>query len=250
MNDDMPFNHCNRLVSPKELSRLVKNYKNIDLYRKAFTHKSYCIKKNDNLYNNNYCQLNCVLLQETCNERLEFLGDSILSSSVAHYLYERYSDQNEGFLTKVRSRLVNGDMLCHLAKRLDIAKYILISKQIENTMGRYNKKILEDTLEALIASIYLDLGYDYAKEWIINLIESNVDFAQIISAQCYKDQYFKLYQNKYGVVPVFQVDPKSHGKTITVNIINMNGDIICSGSGKTKRIAEEKAASKAMGITS
>jgi ribonuclease-3 len=247
MEDEMPFNFANILIVPKELSKIVKNYKNIDLYRTAFTHKSYCIKKNDNYYNNNYCPINCVLLQPECNERFEFLGDSILSSSVAHYLFERYTNQNEGFLTKIRSRLVNGDMLAHLSRKLNISQYILISKQMENIMGRCNPKLLEDTLEAIIAAIYLDLGYDNAKNWIINLLETNVDFAQIINKENYKDQYIKLYQNKHGSLPIFK-QITTNSKSVVINIIDDNNNVVAYGKGRTKKIAEEKASAKALGI--
>lgn len=242
--DEMPFNHVNKLITPKELKKIVKHYKNIDLYRTAFTHKSYSYKNIDINY---YCPPKCVLLQEKCNERLEFLGDSILSSSVAHYLYERYEDQNEGFLSKIRSRLVNGDMLAYLSKKIELYNYILISKQIENSLGRTNPKILEDVLEAFIAAIYLDLGFDYTKEWIVNLLETNIDFSQIINKENYKDQFVKLYQNKFGCIPKFIVNNLPNSKSITVNIIDNDGKIIAVGKGRTKKIAEEKASIKALG---
>lgn len=249
MDQDAPFNFSNKLINHKQLKKIVKDYINIDLYRQAFTHKSYILKKNENIYlsNNSYCPSNCCLLQESSNERLEFLGDSILSSSVADYLYERYPDQNEGFMTKIRSRLVNGDMLSFLAKKLKISEYILISKQLELQLGRTNNKILEDTLEAFIAAIYLDLGFEYSKKWIINIMETYIDFSQIISKEDYKDQYIKIFQNKFGYSPIYAVQNKTNTKNIIVHIIDENSNVLAIGVGKTKKIAEEKASAKALG---
>ena len=107
--DLLPYNPLNILVQKSDILNLTKNFKDINLYRKAFVHKSYCTRKNENFLNGNInCPPGCLPLQEDSNERLEFLGDSILNMVVADYLFERYPDENEGFLTRMRTKLVNG----------------------------------------------------------------------------------------------------------------------------------------------
>ena len=95
-------------------------------------------------------------LQENSNERLEFLGDSILNLTVARYVFDRYPDDNEGFLTNMRTKLVNGKMLAFLGEKIGLQNHVVISKQIESNRGRSNKNVLEDAFEALIGAIFLD----------------------------------------------------------------------------------------------
>ena len=122
-----PFNPLNKLVTKEDVQMILIEHgvdyspKDISLYNKAFLHRSYCTRKNDNVITGNTeCPTNCLPLQEESNERLEFLGDSILNFVVADYLYDRYPDVNEGFLTKVRTRIVNGNMLAELSEYLRV----------------------------------------------------------------------------------------------------------------------------------
>jgi len=132
---------------------------NIDIYQKAFIHRSY-LKNN---YNDEH-DTKCVPLQETCNETYEFLGDTILNSVVGSYLYERFSDENEGFLTKTRTKMVRGTTLGQLAKRLGFGQWVIISQHVDTESGRENLRILEDLFESFIAAIYLDNGSDPLKQ--------------------------------------------------------------------------------------
>ena len=162
--EESPYNSSNILIEENELNLIIKDYKinNINTFRRAFVHKSYCTKKNENFINGNLnCPENCLPLQEDSNERLEFLGDSILNIITAKYLFERYPNVNEGFLTTMRTKLVNGTMLANLSKIIGLDKYILLSIQIENNNGRNNKNILEDTFEALIGELFVN--YDSYK---------------------------------------------------------------------------------------
>jgi dsRNA-specific ribonuclease len=107
-----------------------------------------------------------VPLQSMCNETYEFLGDTILNSVIGTYLYDRYRDQNEGFMTKTRTKMVRGTTLGELAKRLGLNKWIIISQHVESEGGRDNLRILEDLFEAFIAAIYLDNGSKVlSNEW-------------------------------------------------------------------------------------
>jgi dsRNA-specific ribonuclease len=126
---------------------------NIDIYQKAFIHRSYL----RNNYNDEH-DSKCVPLQETCNETYEFLGDTILNSVVGSYLYERFTAENEGFLTKTRTKMVRGTTLGQLAKRLGFGKWVIISQHVDTESGRENLRILEDLFESFVAAIYLDNG--------------------------------------------------------------------------------------------
>ena len=163
--EEFPYNNMNILIEEEEVNKILRDYGvsfkcyNVDIYRKAFVHKSYITRKNENFVTGNKnCPEDCLPLQEQSYERFEYLGDSVLSTTVANYLYQRYPDQNEGFLTKMRSKLVNGHMLGDLCRKVGLSKWVIISKQIEENNGRDNYKILEDVFEAFICAIFLDFN--------------------------------------------------------------------------------------------
>ena len=155
--EDLPYNPNNTKLKEADLNLILKNFDintfyDINFYRRAFIHKSYITRKNENFENGNInCPPECLPLQEESNERLEFLGDSILNLSVTTYVYDRYPDMNEGFLTNMRTKLVNGKIQeLYLASKLNFQKHVVISKQIDSNNGRENKNILEDAFEAFI----------------------------------------------------------------------------------------------------
>lgn len=250
-----PYNELNRVICQDELEHILKSYdvdepyRNIDIYRQAFVHKSYCTRKNENFLDGNVnCPQNCLPLQEESNERLEFLGDSILGKVVAAYLFERYPDENEGFLTKMRTKLVNGKMLAHLSQLVGLKPFILLSKQIEEGEGRSSVNILEDAFEAFIAAIYMDFeekGDEMARRWILSVIENNLDFAELIKQNNnYKDLFLKYFQQNFNYIPKFfemKVETINNQKRYTVCIKDNKGNVISIGRGGTKKEAENDA---------
>ena len=151
-------NRCNKLPTVDDIESMMRSnglhlrVNDITVYHTAFIHRSY-LKNNSEEHDPL-----CVPLQDVCNETYEFLGDTILNSIIGTYLYDRYRDQNEGFLTKTRTKLVRGSTLGELAKRLGLNKWIVISQHVEEEGGRNNLRILEDLFESFIAAIYLDNG--------------------------------------------------------------------------------------------
>lgn len=261
MSNDTPYNNKNNLITESDVYDLLTSYdinesfRDISIYRKAFVHKSYCTRKNENFLNGNInCPDDCLPLQEESNERLEFFGDSILNLTVADYLFERYPDENEGFLTRMRTKLVNGKMLAFLSKKIGFNKFILLSKQIEDNDGRYNLNILEDAFEAFIAAIYLDfgtIGFEIAKSWIINVIESNLDFSELIKQNTnYKDMFLKYYQQNFSCMPKFyemSIDnTNTNSKIYTICIKDNDNNILSIGKGNNKKEAENDAAKIAL----
>ena len=258
--NETPFNASNVLLPLDFVHNTLTQYgvlkplQNIDIYRCATVHKSYCTRKNENfLQGNTSCPVGCLPLQEESNERLEFLGDSVLSVIVAGYLFERYPDSNEGFLTKLRTKIVNGKMLAHLCKIVGLPKYILLSKQIEQSNGREMLNILEDAFEAFLGAMFIDLGFVCVQEWLVNFMEENLDFCDLIRMNTnYKDQVIKHFQHTHGYIPRFyemDITTDSHNhKTHQVCIKHINDHIISIGIGGNKKDAENDAAKKAIDI--
>lgn len=257
----LPYNESNQLMTSETVQTLLDTYGygynkiNIDLFRNAMVHKSYCLRKNEDSSKGNInCPENCIPLQADSNERMEFLGDAVLNLVIGSYLYDRYYEENEGFLTKMRTKLVNGTMLANLAKKIDIGKYFIISKQIDTNNGRENNKILEDTFEAFIGAMYINCNYriEHCSNWIINFIECHVDFSNIVvSNDNYKDVFIKYYQQTYGYIPRFydtntvMIDNK---RIFKICARDNNGNILGTGRGETKKKAENDCAQNILAL--
>lgn len=251
--ETLPYNPANNLMMEEDVIALLSTYgvrsgiRDMSMYRMAMVHKSYCTRKNENFIDGNAnCPEHCLGLQENSNERLEFLGDSVLSVVVASYLYERYPESEEGFLTKMRTKLVNGEMLAFLSGKIGLGKYVLVSKQIEEGNGRTNTKILEDTFEAFLGAIFLDLGFEAARDFILSILESTLDFAELVSSNNnYKDTLIKYIQHNFGYLPKF-CDVRCNQRETSVCIKNKDGTIICTGKGPNKKVAEYNASYNAL----
>ena len=274
--NETPFNPNNSLLQMKTIKTILVKHgidndpQDISIYRKALLHKSYCTRKNENFLSGNLaCPGNCLPLQEESNERLEFLGDAVLNLVVADYLFERYVDVNEGFLTIMRTRLVNGKMLASLARKLELGKHIVISKQIESNNGRDNIKILEDSFEALLGAIYIDfneyrinttgnlsllntlgIGFQVIKLFIVNVIETYVDFSELVNQRVNpKDKLIKNCQHNFQWIPKMlemDITERDNNKIHTICIKNPNDEIISTGKGKNRKSAEINASVKAL----
>lgn len=256
------------------------NPKNIELYRTAFIHKSY-FNKNDFIKNEKYFgdinaldeknNPNILPLQDKSNEILEWLGDGILQAVSAMYLYKRYNtDQNEGFLTKLRSKLVKTETLSKLALALGFDKYLIISKHVEIiSQGRKNARILEDCFEAFLGAMMEDFGKDNYGDginiiypFLINVIQDNIDISSLILVQDnYKDQLMRYFQKEFdGKFPLYEqlsIENEVNDKGITYRkftmcVRDLHQNIIGKGHAKSKKEAEQKAAQDALkkyGIT-
>ena len=260
---ELPYNSLNILLTESALNSILQAYVpdakfyNINHYRTAFVHKSYCTRKNENFLNGNtLCPQYCLPLQEESNERLEFLGDAVISLVIGKYLFTRYPDEAEGFLTKLRTKLVNGNMLAELCKMANLPPFIIISKQIEENQGRLNKKILEDSFEAFVGALYLDMSsnghnaIEIVTQWLIGLIESNIDFSDLIVQNTnYKDTFLKYFQHSYNYLPRFfelSTENTSSGKIYRIAIKDRNNSVISTGIGASKKYAENDAAYNAL----
>ena len=170
------------------------------------------------------------------NERMEFLGDSVLSLIVANYLFHKYTDKDEGFLTRIKTKLVNGTQLAKLAKQINLGKYILMSNHVENIKGMNSQKILEDAFEAFLAAIFKDLGFDAVNSFVIKLID-NLDFSDVLMEDNYKDLLLNWTQSKYkSCTPEYlliSTEGPPHNRIFTVCAV-INGINYVSGLNRNR----------------
>lgn len=184
----------------------------INLYRRAFKHKSFFIVDTiDRDDEDAYCTFDIDIYDDifNSNERLEFLGDSILGMVVSEYLFDNYPNKNEGFLTDCKIKLINKKMLSFLSQKLNFNKYLLLSTDIERSNGRNNPRLLEDVFESFIAALYKDQmgtqkGLYVCKKFIISLLNKFVDFDTLITTnENYKSILLKFFHNVNFGNPVY-----------------------------------------------
>jgi len=212
-----------RVLSREHISSLVgTKVKNMDLYQRAFTHKS-ALKRYSGLTGS--------------YETLEFMGDSVLGFIITKHLFDLHEKEQEGFLTKARTKMVRGKTLCEISKVLGLDKLILMDEKGERNGWNSNEHIMEDVFEAVVGAIYLDLGMVHAKNFIL---ESFTKVTTSLVDDNYKDQLMRWSQALKYALPEYKVistDYGSFGITVTVN------EMVCGfGCATTKKQAEQNAA--------
>ena len=182
------------------------------------------------------------------NERLEFLGDSVLGFVVADALYRRESELPEGRMTRVRAQLVCEDSLRRVAAELGLGDYIRLGRGEEHTGGRKRTSILADAVEALIAAMYLDGGLEVARAFIERHILSALDTGDWLVFGDGKTELQELVQRKSGQTLSYELVSESgpdHDKTFCMRVL-LNGVELAAGEGRTKKEAEQAAARSAL----
>lgn len=183
------------------------------------------------------------------NEKLEFLGDSILEYVSSKYLYLNYPRLHEGELTKVRATVVCENSLYEVAKKIDMPKFIKVSAGEMATGGNFNKAILADSIEALIAAIFFDGGMEQAEKFIIDNLKAPIERAtKHVGDKDYKTVLQEKLQIHGEVAIEYKViDEKgpAHDKTFAVEV-SVNGKVLATGIGKNKKLAEMNAAKNAL----
>lgn len=202
--------------------------------KQAFVHRSYLNESRDYLES---------------NERLEFLGDAILSFLTSHYLYSTYPEYPEGTLTNIRSGLVKTTSLYEIARTLKLGELLFLSHGEEDSGGRTNQSLLADTFESLLGAIFLDQGLDRAKNFLTaNLFPKAALIIETKSYIDYKSLLQEIIQQDSRVSPTYRViksEGPDHAKTFWIEAVA--GDtILGAGVGKSKQEAEQSAASNAL----
>ena len=225
----------------EELEAIIEyEFKNKEFLRTALTHSSYAN------------ELKARKKSAECNERLEFLGDSVLSIIVSEYLFERYSSSPEGELTKFRAAVVQSGALASYARRISLGEFLYLGVGEEKNDGRERQSNLENAFEALLAAIYLDAGAEgkaAVKGFLLPFIKDEIKRVSDSGLhRDYKTELQQLIQQAEGdfleYVTVGESGP-DHKKTFSVEA-RLNSNVIGKGIGKTKREAEQNAAKKAL----
>ena len=215
-------------------------FNNSDLLKKALTHKSFA---NENFKNSD-------------NERLEFLGDAVLQLTMTDILMEKFPRDTEGDLSKKRAYLVGEPCLASIAKRLKIQEFLCLGKGEMLTDGREKPRLLASALEAIIGAVYIDSDLSVSKEFVKNIFDkelkntsdelSQVDFIDFKTQL--QEQTWQIYQcvPKYMLI---KYEGPDHDRIFYMNVL-IDGKVITSGFGKSKKEAQQMAAQKALQIIS
>mgnify|MGYP006133655291 FL=1 len=232
------FNEENKAITREDINRITGyNPINVLTYQKAFIHKSVLRFLSDTELKNSY-------------ERYEFLGDSVLNLIIADFIFREYPNEEEGFLTKIKTKLVNGKTLAFFTKQLKLDEFLVISQNVEKINGRKNDRILEDIFEAFLCSIHLDLGYKYVENFILNTVLKFINFDEIREDNNYKDILLRKCQKLLQINPEYELTSTSgpgHKKTFT-SIVIINGDRYCTGVGYTKKESEQMASKNTLEV--
>jgi ribonuclease-3 len=185
----------------------------------------------------------------TSNERLEFLGDAVLGLVIAEKLYEGLTRAGEGELTRKRAVLISRESLAHVARRIGLGDYLLLGKGEEATSGRSKLANLSGAMEAVIAAVYLDQGLEAARYVILNLMSEEIERVTFASKETdYKSQLQELTQSRGQGTPVYRLTGETgpdHNKVFMVEVL-VDGGVLTTGEGKSKKTAETEAAQKAL----
>lgn len=213
------------------------SFSNKELLREALTHSSYAH------------ELKTKKIEVQCNERLEFLGDSVLSLVTSEYLFSRYGDLPEGDLTHIRAALVQSQSLAEYARGIELGEYLYLGNGEEKNRNR--QSILEDAFEALLAAVYLDAGesgLDEIRRFLLPIIKNAIANGDSMLHSDAKTELQQLTQESDGATPTYTIIGESgpdHAKVFEVEV-RLNSNVIGHGKGHSKREAEQNAAREAL----
>ncbi len=239
-----PYNFNNRTIKKNEIENILRRYgifqtvNDLSLYQQAFTHDSYCWNHANEIMERDSVKIvdkpeGAIELQNISYQRLEFLGDRVINLIIAFYLFERYPKQNEGFLTKIYSKIVDSKGLAKLARKVNFGQYILISRHLDEKNNARNKdKYLEDCFEAFIGALFYDFatklnaagyvtaadfiigpGFQICQKFIVNLIEdeeTGIDFVELIGKDRNYKQKMNTYFQTFGIKGKYTIDNNEH----------------------------------------
>lgn len=203
-------------------------FKQQDLLQQALTHRSF--SRNSN------------------NERLEFLGDSVLNLIISNCIYHRFADADEGNLSRIRASLVKQETLAQVAREVNLGDHINLGGGELKSGGYRRASILSDALEAIIGAIYLDSDYQHTEKVVLNLFRGQLD--QVDLADSLKDpktrlqEYLQARQQDLPLYAVEKTTGKSHAQLFTISCRIVDPDLQASGTGTSRKKAEQEAAQK------
>ncbi len=216
----------------REFQKLIGyQFKDEQLLRQALTHSSYANEKH--------------LKKLSDNERLEFLGDAVLELTSSEFLYSHYPKLTEGQLTKLRASIVCEPTLAMCTEELHLGNYLFLGKGEDHTGGRQRKSVLSDAMEAVIGAIYLDGGFANAKEFVLKYIMTDIEHKHLFYDS--KTILQEVVQGEHEQLSYILLEEQGpdHDKTFTVGVL-IGQKQISTGTGHTKKAAEQEAAYQAL----
>lgn len=264
-----PWNLKNKIIPEKEIARILTTYgvqdefKDLSLFKQACVHTSYVDKSDVWAKQEEAMTLaekppNCLPLQTADNEELEYAGDGILSGVVATYLKERFPGQGEGFMTNLRTEIVNNDRLGDLAKKVGFSPWLVISRHVEEVCdGRQNLRLLGSMFEAWLGALYYSAGkggkgFEAVQNFVITVLEKHIYFVELITKNTnYKDQLLRWFQAEYHQPPKYKVvreEGPSHDRVFTMGVLSPDGNVIATAVARNKKEAEQNASRQALEI--
>jgi ribonuclease-3 len=264
-----PWNPKNKIIPAKEIFRILREngvtqrLDSIELFRQACVHTSYVDKSEIWALQEEPMVLaqrpeTCLPLQKDDNEELEYAGDGLLSGVVGTYLKERFKGQGEGFMTNLRTEIVNNDRLGELAKKIGLAPWLMISRHVEDVCdGRQNLRLLGSMFEAWLGALYYSYGkggkgFEAVQTFVIHVLERHIYFVELITKNTnYKDQLLRWFQAQYHQPPRYKViheEGPSHDRIFTMGVLDVSGNVIASSSARNKKEAEQEASRLALSV--
>lgn len=213
--------------------RIGYSFSNEELLRTALTHSSYANEAH----------------KGECNERLEFLGDAVLSIAVSEYIFNNFKDKKEGQLTRMRASLVCEATLAIFARKLGLGEFLRLGRGEQRTGGADRPSILADGFEALIAAIFLDGGMDEAKRFVLSFVKDEIERPSERKPTDYKTMLQEIVQHQgehLEYVLVGESGP-DHDKHFVAEV-HLNSNVIGKGGGRSKKEAEQQAAREALAL--
>jgi ribonuclease-3 len=264
-----PWNSKNKVIPVGVIQKVLNEYgvtfkfRDFSLFKQACVHTSY-VDKSDVWSKQEEPMIvaerppNCLPLQAADNEELEYAGDGILSGVVATYLKERFSGQGEGFMTNLRTEIVNNDRLGLLTKAIGLAPWLIISRHVEEVCdGRQNLRLLGSMFEAWLGAIYYSAGkggrgFEAVQTFVTNVMERHICFMELITKNTnYKDQLLRWFQAEYHQPPKYKVvheEGPSHDRVFTMGVLSPEGVVIATATARNKKDAEQSASKLALEI--
>lgn len=206
----------NKLITKETVENIINKYtgdtkvsiNNIKKFQKAFIHKSFCnTPDSDNSDSDNYCAINYNSTLTASNERLEFLGDKVIDLITTEFLFDSYPDKDEGFLTKLKSRLVKKESLSYLGEQLGFKELLLLSSHVERIDGRNNPRFLEDIFESFMGIFYKDQksNLGICKKFLLGVYATHININDLINVNDnYKDSILRYFHSKGWGNPIYK----------------------------------------------
>lgn len=235
------YNPVNRAICERDVDSLLARYNvtwkclDASIFVVATTHKSYKGKNNDD------CPKGCVPLQDKDYERLEHLGDSVVELIVTDYLHQRYPDEREAFLTKLRMKIVCGVTLSKLSLSTGLNRWVLLSAQAEIDRARTKPCVAEDIIESFCGALFTVAGYPAARAWLVGVMEEHLDLASVISQlRCSKDRLIQHCLRLYGYRPKIVIH-KIKDSLYNAQVIDQSGTLIGNSVSSSSKEGESEA---------